>query len=185
MTDNAMRLAPIRPLVERLLLGSGVASMALAVAHGGDILWEDAVGWADRERRIPATPHTMYSLASISKPITATALMTLVERGAILEHSRHVPIRVVLGKKRQPRMLEPHVVIVGKTIEARHAVAVREQPARQVKADESSGAGDEDFLTHFFAPWQVLALGKRSRRGQRLPPSAGLRGAIWKTRPAL
>jgi CubicO group peptidase (beta-lactamase class C family) len=83
MTDNAMRLAPIRPLVERLLLGSGVASMALAVAHGGDILWEDAVGWADRERRIPATPHTMYSLASISKPITATALMTLVERGAI------------------------------------------------------------------------------------------------------
>ena len=33
--------------------------------------------------REAATPQTMYSLASISKPITATGLMTLVERGAI------------------------------------------------------------------------------------------------------
>jgi CubicO group peptidase (beta-lactamase class C family) len=38
---------------------------------------------ADRERMVPATQHTMYSLASISKPITATALMKLVERGRI------------------------------------------------------------------------------------------------------
>ncbi len=43
----------------------------------------EAFGWADRERRVVATPHTLYSLASISKPITATALMVLVERGVV------------------------------------------------------------------------------------------------------
>src|SRR5437762_2824051 len=40
---------------------------------------EQGFGWADRARRIPADEHTLYSLASISKPFTATALMTLVE----------------------------------------------------------------------------------------------------------
>jgi CubicO group peptidase (beta-lactamase class C family) len=45
--------------------------------------WEEGFGWADRERMIAATPHTMYSLASISKPITATGLMKLVERGSV------------------------------------------------------------------------------------------------------
>ena len=49
--------------------------MSVAVAKDGEIIWEEAFGWADREKRIPATEHTMYSLASISKPITATGLM--------------------------------------------------------------------------------------------------------------
>jgi len=58
-------------------------SIAVAVAQGGHILWEQGFGWADREKRIPADANTMYSLASISKPLTATALMTLVAAGKI------------------------------------------------------------------------------------------------------
>lgn len=65
------------------MTGAKLASIAVAVAHGGKIIWEESFGWADREKMIAATPQTMYSLASISKPITATGLMTLVERGAI------------------------------------------------------------------------------------------------------
>jgi CubicO group peptidase (beta-lactamase class C family) len=60
-----------------------VPSVSVAVAHKGNIVWEESFGWADIENKVPATPHTTYSLASISKPITATALMMLVERGAI------------------------------------------------------------------------------------------------------
>jgi len=62
---------------------SGVPSLAVAVARNGEIVWEEAFGWADLERRIPATVHTMYSLASVSKPITATGLMVLVEQGKL------------------------------------------------------------------------------------------------------
>jgi CubicO group peptidase (beta-lactamase class C family) len=58
-------------------------SIAVAVAQGGHILWEQGFGWADREKRIPADENTMYSLASISKPLTATALMTLVAAGKV------------------------------------------------------------------------------------------------------
>jgi CubicO group peptidase (beta-lactamase class C family) len=60
-----------------------VPSFSAAVAKGGKIIWEESFGWADREKMIPATPHTMYSLASISKPITATGLMVLVKRGLV------------------------------------------------------------------------------------------------------
>lgn len=77
------RFQALREEIEKQIIEQQVASVAVAVAQDGKILWEEGFGWADRERRIVATEHTPYSLASISKPITATALMVLVERGKI------------------------------------------------------------------------------------------------------
>ena len=57
--------------------------MAVAVAHNGEIVWEQGFGFADREKGIKATPHTVYSLASVTKLLTATGLMALVQRGKI------------------------------------------------------------------------------------------------------
>ena len=59
---------------------SGVPSIAIAVAWHGKVIWEDPEGMSDQQEKIRATVHTPYSLASISKTITATALMELVER---------------------------------------------------------------------------------------------------------
>ncbi|HJU43051.1 MAG TPA: serine hydrolase domain-containing protein [Vicinamibacterales bacterium] len=73
----------VRRVIQREMSERQVPSVAVAVARDGRIVWEEAFGWADRENRIAATPHTLYSLASISKPITATALMILKERGLI------------------------------------------------------------------------------------------------------
>jgi CubicO group peptidase (beta-lactamase class C family) len=58
-----------------------VPSICVAVARGGEIIWEEAFGWADKESKIAATRHTPYLLASLAKPITATSVMLLVERG--------------------------------------------------------------------------------------------------------
>jgi CubicO group peptidase (beta-lactamase class C family) len=73
----------VKASIQRRLTQDGVPSLAVAVARHGKIIWEAGYGWADREKRIPATEHSMYSLASISKPITATGLMVLVERGQV------------------------------------------------------------------------------------------------------
>jgi CubicO group peptidase (beta-lactamase class C family) len=73
----------VREFIRKQMNQHNVPSVAVAVARDGKIIWEEAFGWADRENRIAATPHTMYSLASISKPITATGLMILKERGRI------------------------------------------------------------------------------------------------------
>ena len=69
---------PIRSYIREQLVERQVPSLSVAVAKGDRIIWEQAFGWADRERRIPADSNTPYSIASISKPMTATALMTLV-----------------------------------------------------------------------------------------------------------
>src|SRR5262245_37824467 len=74
---------PVRALIGTTMADARLPSVSVAVAKGGKIVWEEAFGWADREKLVAATPNTMYSLASISKPITATGLMTLVERGKI------------------------------------------------------------------------------------------------------
>jgi len=47
------------------------------------MVWEEAFGFADRERETEATPETPFRLASISKVVTATGLMVLVERGLV------------------------------------------------------------------------------------------------------
>ncbi|HEY3281340.1 MAG TPA: serine hydrolase domain-containing protein [Armatimonadota bacterium] len=73
----------VEAMVRERLASSALPSLAVAVARDGEVLWEAAWGWASRERRIPATPHTLYSLASISKPITATGVMLLKERGKV------------------------------------------------------------------------------------------------------
>lgn len=77
------RFEPVRELIQQRLVDSVLPSLAVAVVYQGHIVWEEGFGWADREKRLPATAHTMYSLASISKPITATGLMILQERGAL------------------------------------------------------------------------------------------------------
>jgi len=77
------RFDSVRALIRQIMEEKTLPSVAVAVAKDGRIVWEEAFGWADRERMIPATPHTMYSIASISKPMTATGLMKLVEQGKV------------------------------------------------------------------------------------------------------
>ena len=76
-------LEPVRQKLAAAVLEQGAPSLAVAVAREGKILWAEGFGWADRARRVPADAHTPYSLASISKPITATGLMALVEKGKV------------------------------------------------------------------------------------------------------
>jgi CubicO group peptidase (beta-lactamase class C family) len=80
---SADRFDDIRAYIRAGLIEQSVPSITVAVAQDATILWEEGFGWADREQRRLASEHTVYSLASISKPITATGLMTLVQAGRI------------------------------------------------------------------------------------------------------
>lgn len=62
---------------------SGAPALSLAVVQDGELVWAEGFGTADREADRAATADTIYRLASISKPFTATAVMRLVERGAL------------------------------------------------------------------------------------------------------
>ncbi len=84
----------IRASIRSKMAEHKVHAVTVAVAHHGVILWAGGFGTVDRDGKVQATPDTLFSLASISKPITATALMTLVERG---ELDLDQPINKYLG----------------------------------------------------------------------------------------
>jgi len=48
-----------------------------------DFVWAKGYGSADLENQVPATEKSAYRLASVTKPMTATAIMQLVEKGKI------------------------------------------------------------------------------------------------------
>lgn len=73
----------VRDGIREAIGGGDVMSVAFSVSRRGEVLWEEAYGLADAEGNVAATAGTPYSLASVSKPITATALMILVERGLV------------------------------------------------------------------------------------------------------
>ncbi len=77
------RFDAARAKILQLIQKDELPSISVAVAQHGKIIWEQGFGWADREQLQPASSDTMYSQASISKPFTATALMTLVQKGKV------------------------------------------------------------------------------------------------------
>lgn len=60
-----------------------IAGAALALVHQGCKVWGKGYGLANRETRTPVTQDTVFQVASISKTITAWAVMKLVEMGKL------------------------------------------------------------------------------------------------------
>ncbi len=56
---------------------------ALAVARNGRLMLSRGYGWADVAARQAVQPVSLFRIASISKPITAVAVLQLVERGKL------------------------------------------------------------------------------------------------------
>jgi CubicO group peptidase (beta-lactamase class C family) len=86
--------ARVAELVEEARKEWGAPGVSVAVALDSRIVWADGFGLADVENDVPARAETVYRIASISKPITATAVLQLVEKGEVsLEDpiSKYVP----------------------------------------------------------------------------------------------
>src|SRR5262245_43514765 len=61
----------------------GVPGASIAVIRNYQIHWTKAYGTADQTTKAPVTSDTMFQAASISKPVTAFAVMRLVEAGKL------------------------------------------------------------------------------------------------------
>jgi CubicO group peptidase (beta-lactamase class C family) len=72
-----------RVSAERVLAQTGVPGAAIALVRSDGVEWEGGVGYADRDRKIPATAHTHFRVGSISKTFIALALVQLYEEGEI------------------------------------------------------------------------------------------------------
>ena len=57
--------------------------LSIGIVYDQDLIWARGYGYADVERRVAATPTTIYRIASISKLFTTTAIMQLRDAGKL------------------------------------------------------------------------------------------------------
>lgn len=60
-----------------------VAGVVTLVGHQGKVVHRSAVGMADLDQRLPMRDETMFRIMSMTKPITATAVMILADEGKL------------------------------------------------------------------------------------------------------
>jgi CubicO group peptidase (beta-lactamase class C family) len=60
-----------------------IPALSAVVLHRQEVIWADGFGLADVEGGVAATVDTPYQLASLTKPVAATLVMMLDEKGAL------------------------------------------------------------------------------------------------------
>jgi len=98
--------------IEAAMAKLGVPGLAVAVVAREQLVWSAAFGEADVENEVPVRTDTMFRLASVSKPITATAVLQLVERGRLdldAPVQRYVPAFPEKPWPVTPRLLLAHL----------------------------------------------------------------------------
>ena len=76
------QLAAFEEFVKTQMAADNVPGLSIAFEKDGYV-WAKGFGYADIENKTPAKAESMYRLASITKPMTAAAILQLVEKGKI------------------------------------------------------------------------------------------------------
>jgi len=77
------KLAAIKPRLQRFVDDEQLAGAVAVVGNAQGLVSLEAVGQRDREASQPMTTDTLFRIASMTKPITAIAIMQLVDDGKL------------------------------------------------------------------------------------------------------
>ncbi|GMW06654.1 MAG: hypothetical protein AMXMBFR8_14510 [Nevskiales bacterium] len=72
-----------RASIPRMMDEQKVPGLAIALLFGGKLVWAEGFGVTDAQSNRPVTPDTTFSVQSISKTYTATAVMAAVDEGMV------------------------------------------------------------------------------------------------------
>ena len=78
---SAERLARITPFFQKKVDDNKIAGAQMLVARKGQIVHFSSVGFQDIESRKPLDENTLFRIYSMTKPVTAVAMMMLYEEG--------------------------------------------------------------------------------------------------------
>ena len=77
------KIKQIEQMISAKMSKDRIPGLSIAIAVDGKLVWSNGYGLADIENFVPAKATTAYRSASIGKPMTATAIMQLVEKGKL------------------------------------------------------------------------------------------------------
>jgi CubicO group peptidase (beta-lactamase class C family)/D-alanyl-D-alanine dipeptidase len=73
----------IEEFIDREMADKKLPALSIALVDDQSIVWARGFGFADRERKKPASADTVYRIGGVSKVFTAIAVMQLVEQGKV------------------------------------------------------------------------------------------------------
>lgn len=79
--QNAVRKLP--EYIKQAMEKTGVPGLAVAIVHKDKLIYAQGFGVRSTETGIPVTPDTVFQLASVSKPLGATAVAAAISTGAL------------------------------------------------------------------------------------------------------
>ena len=108
--DHAAKLRAFEQFAEAAMKAQQMPGLSVAVLHG-DFRWSRGFGYADLENEVPARAESSYRMASVTKPMTAVAVLKLAEEGKIdldAEVQTYVPYFPRKGRPVTIRQLLAH-----------------------------------------------------------------------------
>ena len=78
-------------VIPDLMRKYAIPGAAVAVVRDGKLIYARGFGYADVENKTPVQPDALFRIASMSKPITSAAIMTLVGDGKLALDDRVAP----------------------------------------------------------------------------------------------
>jgi CubicO group peptidase (beta-lactamase class C family) len=109
--EQASLVAAIDSIVHQTFEASSRAGMSVAVMEHGQLILARGYGYANVELAVPATEQSVYHICSISKHITAAAILQLAEEGKVSlddDITQFVPNAPVQGHRVLLRHLLSH-----------------------------------------------------------------------------
>ncbi len=81
--SESARIARLETQLESLRQDLKIPAYSAAIVKDQKVIWAKGFGYADVENKIPATDHTAYHLASLTKTFASTILMQLIQEGKV------------------------------------------------------------------------------------------------------
>ncbi len=78
-TSVENKIEEAKEILKTYVEDNNVPGLSAAIAINNELIWADGFGYANLQHMVPAGSHTVYRIASISKPIAAVIAMMLVE----------------------------------------------------------------------------------------------------------
>ncbi|TAJ10732.1 class A beta-lactamase-related serine hydrolase [Marinilabiliaceae bacterium JC017] len=100
---------PLDKQIQRFINRENMAGASVALAYNGRLVYAKGFGYADVENKISIEPYNLFRVASISKLVTATGIMKLVEDGYLTLNQKVFGEHGILNDPKYLHYIDPRI----------------------------------------------------------------------------
>lgn len=122
---SSERLATISKVLNADIAAGRLPGAVLAIARKGKLVYFEAFGYRDKAVGAPMTTDTIFNIASMTKPMTTVAALTLYEQGKLLMDE---PLSNYLPKFADMRVavMDPQANVILNTVPAGRKITIQD-----------------------------------------------------------